>query len=322
MSAPCAQLGSPLWSAGSAESLSIAVRSNGCFTVSFGSAPWLTSAVGAELVVDNAMLRSAPDNEGALKISGTKPLKGSDGLGNYSRLEVTWTAPSSAGAVTLTNSFTLYEARRMVEFGQVFHSRIPGANLTGTNQPTRELAGAAWGRPSTAFPVFDASGGAASKLGGPDGLGYVAYGEIGISHAGRFPTNYKYNSQGASRGNEEDGVPLALLDEATGTAAVLAPSDGGFDNVFDYDAGCGGGAAQGGGGRGCLRTGVPGTYVEIPAGFGRTTALGFSRGAGGLSEAWLEMGDMLLARTGKPRTPADSNAQVGKLGYASRSRFT
>ena len=308
----CSRRGEHLWSAGTPSGLSIEVRSNGCYSVTYAYEAWFTSAVGAELVVDGERLRSMPDNRGTLRVSDSSPSTGSDILGSYSRLSLTWTAPSSVGPVHILHTFTLRQERHSLEFAQRFQSRIPGANVTGTDQHDQAGRASAWGRPGASFPVFDASGTnvSASKLGGATGLGYVAYGEIGMPYAGRFPTEFK------SGGVQEDGVPLAFLDEATGTAAVLAPNEGVYDNVCDYNATC----SEGGDG-GCLRCGVPGTATAIPAGFLRATTLQFSSPSGGLTEAWLALGDALLAVRRKPRTPPGANAQVERLGYSTVGHY-
>ena len=68
-----------------------------------------------------------------------------------------------------------------------------------------------------------------------------------MPRAGRFPSGYK------SGGTEEDGVPLTLLDERSRTAAILSPTIGFFDNVFNFE-------------NGTLRCGIPGTTTSVPTG--------------------------------------------------------
>jgi hypothetical protein len=132
-------------------------------------------------------------------------------------------------------------------------------------------------------------------------LGYVNYGEIGITRAG---TEWKnYNKHGP------DGVPLALLDEKSGTVALLSPTSAFYDTVFDVVSNKN---------SSYLRCGLIGSAHSIPAGFSTETVMHFGEG---MTSTFMSWGDALLRKYGKKRAPHNANVQVHKLGYSTVGHF-
>jgi hypothetical protein len=219
--------------------------------------------------------------DGTLELTSMSPISGTDALGPFTGMSYRWAAKSggsprreqhstvthhqqavdndySAAPVVMETAFLMSSDGTTLRFNASFPSGVDGASSGGT--PTSST----WGDPGTSFPSFSV-GDAKGKLG--HGLGYLSYGEIGRPRGGVFPTGFKSGS------NEEDGVPLALMDRESNTAAMLSPSDGFFDTVFGFTpslrdggaAGTGSGTSSTSGG--VLRCGVIGTATNIPAGW-------------------------------------------------------
>lgn len=215
------------------------VAADGSYRIALDGRLWFVSGP-TELIIEGRLHRNT---DGSLRATsnGTRG-SGTDAIGPHEWFAVNFTVLPPAAPEGVANGqdghnisgvreqghngllwgtrFALYADGSTLAFRQTFYTGI--ANFSGRS--AHGATAAEWGTPGSGFPTFDASGQA--KLGGPNGLGYVSYGEIGRTRTGRFPSGYK------SGGNEEDGVPLALLDESTGIAVMLSPSQGFYDNVF------------------------------------------------------------------------------------------
>jgi len=316
------------------------VAADGSYRIALDGRLWFVSGP-TELIIEGRLHRNT---DGSLRATsnGTRG-SGTDAIGPHEWFAVNFTVLPPAAPEGVANGpdghnvsggreqghngllwgtrFALYADGSTLAFRQTFYTGI--ANFSGRS--AHGATAAEWGTPGSGFPTFDASGQA--KLGGPNGLGYVSYGEIGRTRTGRFPSGYK------SGGNEEDGVPLALLDESTGIAVMLSPSQGFYDNVFAVvDEGPmeqqlqpprSGGAPPDGGAT-YLRCGLIGTAASVPAGMALETILhvGPAGTRRGMTDTLLSWGELLLrAHGGKPRAAADSNAQIAKLGYSTVGHY-
>ena len=208
----------------------IAVYTDGCFTVGVAGEPWLVSA-GVELHVPSGAWLTSTD--GSLYNKNASAYHGRDEIGSYSAYTIHWATPKWPGRypahLNFTTTFTAYDNGQMLTFTQSFGGNT---SLNATVPPTAD----AWGVPNSGFPTFDSTGRA--KLGGPKGLGFVSYGEVGLPTVGRFPNG---SCEGKSVHYKKglspfqwDGVPLVFLDEGSRTAAVLSPISGFFDSVCSY----------------------------------------------------------------------------------------
>ena len=285
----------PKWSAGSTHGIQISVHADGCYSLNVHGSPWLVSA-GTELRLDGSWLTSEDES---LTIESSSSSHGTDAVGTYTAFSLRWSA-ARWSTLNFTTTFALYDGtlsqpHQMITFTQDIGAGTP---LTGIGIPNAT----SWGTPASGFPTFDSTGRA--KLGGASGLGYVSYGEIGMPRVGRFPTGYK------SGAIEYDGVPLMLLDEASTTAAILAPTTGFYDNVYAHV------------GTGYLRCGAAGTWsAPLAEGISLQTALFVSGRAHGATPAWLGFGEALRRRYAKPHPPPTASKQIERLGYSTVGHY-
>ena len=92
----------PAWSAGAASGLAIAVRHDGCYTVTLASRPFLASAVPVEVVSDGVVRRPGA----GLAILSTRAFNSSDRVGTFEAFAIEWTS----SGVDLTTTFKRHTA--------------------------------------------------------------------------------------------------------------------------------------------------------------------------------------------------------------------
>jgi hypothetical protein len=232
------------------------------FTVDVGGTRWLASGQ-TELTVGHVVHSSA---DGGLVLVSATDIEGSDALGRYSGVVLKWSLGGNKtrhrSSSSINTSSTAHGHPQSTPASGVgtpnrdtgaLTTRAPGGSdivletalFIGVDGTTLRLnttlplgaagasvlaghgapaTAAAWGTPSTAFPSFEIGVGG-SKLG--NGLGFVSYSEGGLGPtAGVFPTGYKAGEVAW------DGVPLALVDRDSNTAAILSPSTKFYDTVF------------------------------------------------------------------------------------------
>merc|ERR1719201_3045541 len=156
------------------------------------------------------------------------------GFGSYTALNLNWSISpgfskrklmpplASNPAVIWSTTFKAFEDGKTLAFTQYFPHGIAHFAMNKTASASLDCSaiggeGGCWGKPGSSFPSLDLTTGKIKSV------GFVNYGEIGRTTRGTNWSRYHSTKTGP------DGVPLALLDEATGTVAMLSPSAGFFD---------------------------------------------------------------------------------------------
>jgi hypothetical protein len=275
-----------LWYSGDSIGVSIRVSEDACFSISVRNEIWFQSAA-TELLVAGVMRSSA---DGSLKLDASDTTNGNDAsFGNFSQLTLNWTV--AADGIVWSTFIKAFDDDKTISFGQQFHTSIPNfsTNVTAISPNSGGCGagvgeGGCWGKPGSGWPTIDIDKGRMSEL------GYVNYGEIGRTTPGNDWAKYKKTGP--------DGVPLALLDEKSGTVALLSPTSAFYDTVFDVVDGAHGSY---------LRCGVIGSAQSIPAGFSTETVMHIGEG---MTSTFMSWGGGLLRKYGKERAAHNVNVQV------------
>ena len=258
--------------------LTLDVRASGDYTVTYPGGFKLASAAAAYAVRYDGALHSTAD--GSLVLDAPPaPTSGSDAMGAFTG----FTATFNAGVYGAT--FKLYAALDAILFTQSFPKGLTGMAASADSKPENDL--------STAFPAF---GPPAAQLN--TSLAYLTWPEcMSTGHTGRF--HAKALGDTGLQGNS--GTPLALYAEG-GQALMLGPVSGMMTAQVVF-AGAVGTA---------LGVGHNAMVTEVPPGWTQETLLVGGASVNATVMAW---GDLLLARSGKVRTPADAGLVESTLGY-------
>lgn len=302
------------WSGGVKDRVWLDVAADGGYSLTFNGELWLDSGP-TEVTVDGKVRSSA---DGSLILTSTDLISGTDALGQYTGVAQSWSlaghaginssrrAPMVDGGGVMVTAFLMGADGATLRFNTSFPAGVRGASVLAGRGEAATFA--AWGTPSTAFPSFSLGKGRLAT--GPNPLGYVGYQEIGRPSGGIFPVGYKGSG-------EEDGVPLALVDPLTQTAAMLSPSAQFYDTVFgfslDTDDEVPSATPP------TLRCGVIGTADSIPAGWQTQVILQYANR--GLTDTVMSWGDALLALHGKHRPGSTATVQVERLGLSTVGHY-
>lgn len=286
------------------------------YAVSALGSPWFVSApVGIQ--ANGKWWSSDAD----LIVASASGSSGSDALGAFSRLELTWEGQSSGAAgetIAFATAFRVYSSlatdavRRAsgiaadpdsrggaVVFEQSFPDGVGGCAL-----------GPAWDEAAqassmSAFPAFTVSGPAAPNR----RLGFLAPTGCCSHEIGEFPAHFE--------GNMFAGTPLGLFSDEMDVAWVLSP----LNHAVTSSQVLHEGATQHAEASTELRAGLLGTIASVPANYTYETVLYGATKSGSVNQAYNGFGALLLAYAGKKRTAANASVVTSKLGYSTTSGY-
>jgi hypothetical protein len=215
-----------------------------------------------------------------------------------------WTAKGTSSPLWVTEAFFRPGGSQFVTFRQIFPS---GLSQTGSGTPTDIVA---------AFPSWDvpaAAGARPEEIHNGDGRPLRA--SSSVLHWLTFYKTFAYPMTGVwdrkfvgnMPSGPQGGAPLILFDRDLHTV-VLSPLDN-----FMVSVQSGQSAGVAGTNFAC---GLQGKVTEVPAGFSQATVLSAgSNAGGGVRDALISWGDILLARSGKARSSGSSDTIIENLGY-------
>eukprot|EP00666_Eupelagonemidae_sp_cell4sb_P002467 gene2467-9643_t len=110
-----------------------------------------------------------------------------------SQFSLNWTTSDGSNGLAWSTTFKAYDNAQTLAFGQHFPDGIPrfstnatasGGKTDGQCEGQGRGEGGCWGRPGSGFPTLDLT---AAKMAS---LGFINYGEIGITRVGNDWSKY------------------------------------------------------------------------------------------------------------------------------------
>eukprot|EP01052_Picozoa_sp_SAG31_P006742 SAG31_NODE_313_length_17858_cov_34.811307_8_plen_591_part_00 len=273
----------------------IQIFADGAYSVGFSAdgehfVPWLASSPARLFSGGNWSVPTVSS------VSG--PVTGIDSMGAFQRVDFSWTREEWTSSVRVYSSFAVFQQNWTAPLLHTISSEPDDVGSSTWKLPGKD-------KPQTHWPAFANPLPATAPP-----LGYIGFSGCmsGRLETGRFPSpetpppppKNKPAVTGPGWAGSNAG-PLGLFD-AHGNAMVLSPlGPEVMSSIMNHAPGV------------AVAAGLGGAVANVPVGHAPEFVLVVGKGVRDTWEAW---GDVLLARSGKRRTPPDHDVFISHLGYS------